>query len=95
MADHECKQEDLLRDIHGRVCSLGAKVDSSINDIQTHILHGATWRLAIVGVVATIAIQIVTFAFLWGRMTQLVDTLCSRVETVERVQYNATLLPKV
>ena len=58
--------------IKEKIIGVDNRINGSIDDIKKHIEHGQAWRFAIVGVFMTIVIQIGTFVYLWGGMTEIV-----------------------
>jgi hypothetical protein len=53
------------------------RCDERFKRIDCHIVAGERWRIAIIGVVFTIILQVITFASIWGRLT-------TKVEYIER-----------
>ena len=58
--------------IKEKIIGVDARINGSIDDIKKHIEHGQAWRMSIVGVFIVIIIQIGTFVYLWGGVTEIV-----------------------
>ena len=63
--------------------SLDRRINGSLHEMEKHMDVGNAWRMAILGIIVTIAIQIITFAYLWGGMTAIVDTITRKWEVLE------------
>lgn len=65
--------------IEEKVINTDKRVNGSIDDIHDHIKNGSKWRLAIIGVSATIVINIFIAVYWYGRLSERVDILHSVV----------------
>jgi hypothetical protein len=63
--------------------NLDKRVNGSITEIEKHIEHGKSWRLAIVGIVISVVIQITTFAYLWGQASRQIVINTGRLDVIE------------
>jgi len=53
--------------------------------IEDHIQGSKGWRSAIVGIVFAIVIQVITFGYFYGRLTQMVEINTARLTYLEEV----------
>lgn len=53
---------------------LDKRINGSIDAIQQHIKEGYGWRRGILCLAVTIALQIIGFAYLYGKLTETVAT---------------------
>jgi hypothetical protein len=87
--------EKLMETVHNidkTTTALSVKVNGSINDIERHMESGSAWRTAIVGVMVSIAIQIIVFAYLWGQASRQIAINTNRLDALEK--YNIEALKK-
>ena len=97
MGNEFCKDHkdtmSMLHKIDNTVTKLDERVATSLDRINSHVESGRAWRAAIVGValtmILTVSIQVGTFLFLWGKLTQLVDSQEARISNLE------TLFPRM
>jgi len=78
--DHVTLCEDMAI-VKTTVINLDKRINGSIDDINDHIKNGSKWRLAIIGVSATIIINIFIAVYWYGRLSERVDTLHSVIIT--------------
>jgi hypothetical protein len=45
--------------------NLDKRINGSLHSMERHMEVGNQWRMAIIGIMITIAIQIISFAYLW------------------------------
>jgi hypothetical protein len=64
---------------------LSARINGSIHDIEHHIASGQAWRIAIVGSIISIVIQVVSFAYLWGQASRQITINTGRITTLEEL----------
>jgi len=78
---HECKYEEKITEVSEGVAYLKAKVGSldkrmngSLDILDKHVNQGHIWRIAILGIIATLFINIVIISNLFGRIQKNVET---------------------
>ena len=79
--NNTCEQHEklfgLVSRIDERTFAIDKRINGSIEDIERHIARGTSWRVGIVGVAAILLIQILSFAYMYGK-------LCEKVFGLER-----------
>ena len=68
--------EKLMETVHKidkTTSELSVRINGSIHDIEKHMEMGAAWRVAIVGVIISIVIQVITFSYLWGQASKQIQ----------------------
>jgi len=82
-----CPEHDkLIETIHKidkTTTELSVRINGSIHDIEHHIRAGQSWRLAIVGVVVSVIIQVIGFAYLWGQASKQISINTGRLDVIE------------
>lgn len=57
-----------------KVEAIDKRINGSIDDIHDHIKSGQGWRMGIMGLAGMLLIQILVFASMWGKLTNIVET---------------------
>jgi len=70
--------------------AVDARINGSIDKIETHIKHGEAWRFAIVGIAGLFLIQLFVLAAMWGRVCKTVETNTIKVEALELIHPRIT-----
>ena len=83
------KLMDDISEIKTTVGRLDSRVNGSIDKIENHLASGQAWRFAIVGTMLTIALQVITFAYLWGCLTKQVTINTDRITQIEELHPRA------
>ena len=64
--EHVCKFEEDIGFIKGTLKSLDVRINGSFDIMNKHVVDGEGWRRAILGIIVTIIIQCISFAYLFG-----------------------------
>ena len=56
-----------------RVVNLDKRINGSLKTYQDHIVQGKGWRMAIIGTLVMIVLQIIGFAFVYGTLSKTVN----------------------
>ena len=67
-----------------RQVAIDKRINGSIDDIKIHIEHGGKWRLAVVGAVVILLINIGTGLYQYGRICERLKGVCSDVEELQK-----------
>lgn len=75
----DCKQEEAIKSllvttgkIEERIIALDKRINGSYQAFCDHIVQGKGWRMAVVGTVVAVVIQVVGFAFMYGNLYKTV-----------------------
>ena len=71
-SQHE-KMMEMVHNIDKTTTALSVRINGSIGDIEKHLEMGAAWRIAIVGVIISIVLQVITFSYLWGSASKQIE----------------------
>ena len=82
---HE-KLIEVVHNIDKVTTALSVRINGSINDIEHHMEVGAAWRIAIVGVIISIVLQIITFSYLWGSASKQISINTERLNILENTE---------
>lgn len=63
--------------------NLDKRINGSLHQMEKHMEQGHGWRVALIGVIIAIFIQIIGFAYLWGGMSKQVEINTGRLTKVE------------
>ena len=63
-----------LQSIEATIKAMDLRINGTMDTFKDHVEQGKTWRALIVGVCVTLVLQLVSFSFLYGRLTQMVET---------------------
>ena len=53
--------------------ALDKRINGSLHEMEKHMDEGVGWRVALLGVIITIFIQVGAFLYLWGGLTTVVN----------------------
>ena len=69
--------------------NLDRRINGSLHEMEKHMDVGNAWRTAIVGMIVTIFLQVITFAYLWGGLTTTVSSQEKRMGNIETIESEA------
>jgi hypothetical protein len=75
-----CLHEEDWGSLKSTVESLDKRINGSLVAIQKHMDVALGWRVAIIGVILSVVLQVVAFAYLWGSLSNQVETNTKRWE---------------
>jgi hypothetical protein len=86
---HYCIHESDWGRMTASVESLDKRINGSLHEMEKHMMDGDGWRKALVGIIVSIFLQIITFAYLWGVLTTQVGGHEKRLCNIEIIEQEA------
>lgn len=68
-----CLHEEDWGSLKATVENLDRRINGSLNAISKHMDDGVVWRVAIIGLILSVVMQVVAFAYLWGGLSKQVQ----------------------
>lgn len=90
--DYCPRHEDMMEKIHNidkTTTELSVRINGSIDDIEHHMDVSAAWRIAIVGNLIMVFLQVITFAYLWGMASKQIAINTNRLDVIEQSEKDA------
>lgn len=87
--ENDCRIFDIDKKvavIETTILSLDKRINGSLLAIEKHINEGKGWRTTIAGLTIAIALQIISFSYLYGRLNKQVEVNTKRLENIEVIQ---------
>ena len=78
-----CKQEEVIMQMALDIAVIKEKIIVNYDQITSHVSSGRAWRTAIVGIGATVIINVVLFAFFFGQINRQVTINTVRLDALE------------
>lgn len=75
-----------LARIEEKIIAVDKRINGSIEEIEKHIEHGRSWRVAIIGVAGMVIIQSFLFASMWGKLCNMVDRNSSLLDKIIEIR---------
>jgi hypothetical protein len=69
--------------------NLDKRINGTLHDMEIYMDSGKAWRMSIIGIILTIILQVVTFAYLWGGLSNQVYVNSSRLNNIEIIEKEA------
>ena len=69
-----------------KIVALDRRINGTLLAIDKHINHGHVWRTAIAGLSLTVVVNIVVFAYIFGKQTGILEELKDKIEEHVRVE---------
>lgn len=77
------KQTEATINLDDSVKRLDKRINGSFETIADHVRQGERWRIAIMGIVLAGFIQIFTFAYFYGQLSQMVKMNTKLIERLD------------
>lgn len=88
IANH-CIHESDWGKLTATVENLDRRINGSLHEMEKHMDSGKGWRMSLIGVIVAIFLQIITFAYLWGGLTEQVEANGKRLSNLETIEVEA------
>jgi len=86
--EHCPEHEQLMVDtaiIKTTIINLDKRINGSIDAVEKHIKDGKTWRAVIISVGVAVVFNVISFAYMYGKLCQRTDNIAYAVEKIEEL----------